>query len=92
LLVRFVRWRQTSLVITSFRLFEDHGVVSRGGVEVRLSHIERVDVVRSLFRRLLGTGLLEVTVWGEEDALILGDVRKPEVLGRILNRRIRPPR
>jgi uncharacterized membrane protein YdbT with pleckstrin-like domain len=90
LVVRFVRWRTTGLVITSFRLVERHGVMSRRGAEIRLSQIQRVDVVQSLFRRMVGTGQLEVTAWGEEDILTIGDVRKPMVLQRIINRRIPP--
>ena len=91
LVARLVRWRRTSLVITTFRLIERHGVMSRRGTEIRLSHIERVDVVQSLFRRMVGTGQLEVTAWGEEDILVVSDVRKPVVLQRIVSRRILPP-
>ena len=90
LVVRFLRWRASSLVVTSFRVVERSGVVSRGQVEIRLSAIELVEVEQSLVRRMLGTGALRFTVRGEEGVRVIGDVRKPVILQRIINRR-RPP-
>lgn len=90
LVLRFLRWRACSLVVTSFRIVERSGVVSRDQREIRLSSVEQVEVGQSLVRRLLGTGELRFTLRGEEGAVVIGDVRKPVVLQRIINRR-RPP-
>ena len=90
LFARFLRWRASSLVVTSFRVVERSGVVSRGQVEIRLSAIELVEVEQSFLRRLLGTGSLRFTLRGAGEVRVIGDVRKPAILQRIINRR-RPP-
>jgi uncharacterized membrane protein YdbT with pleckstrin-like domain len=90
LVARFLRWRATSLVVTSIRVVERWGVVSRHQSELRLSDIELVDVRQTLIRRLLGTGELRFRVHDEDEIRIVGDVRKPVILQRIINRR-RPP-
>lgn len=91
LVARFIRWRRSSVVVTSHRIIEEHGVMTRSGWEVHLDHIERVEVVQSMLRRMLGTGRLEVTTWGDAGVLVLEDVRKPVVLWRVINRRLGPP-
>jgi uncharacterized membrane protein YdbT with pleckstrin-like domain len=90
LVIRFARWRATSLVVTSFRVVECRGVVSKVESEVRLSDIDRVDVVQTPVQRALGTGQLELTLRSDQEVRVIGDVRKPAVLQRIINRR-RPP-
>jgi uncharacterized membrane protein YdbT with pleckstrin-like domain len=90
LLIRFLRWRVTSLVVTSFRVVERFGVWSRRQSEIRLSAIEAVDVRQTLVRRLLGTGDLRFILRDDDQVQVIGDVRKPVILQRIINRR-RPP-
>jgi hypothetical protein len=90
LAVRVVRWQTTSLVLTSFRLIECWGTLSRRQWEVRLSRIEGVTVVQSLLRRVIGTGRLEVVTWPEGEIRWIDDVRKPVVLQRVITRRLRP--
>jgi uncharacterized membrane protein YdbT with pleckstrin-like domain len=99
LAVRGARWWRTGLFVTTLRLVGHWGVLVEHEWELRLCDIEAVTVVRSAFRRLAGTGRLELTLVadeadeadGEEDVRVLDDVRKPEVLARILARRIGPP-
>jgi uncharacterized membrane protein YdbT with pleckstrin-like domain len=90
LILRFVRWRMTSLVLTSFRLVERHGVASSRTTEIWLSEVEAVDARQSVFRRMLGTGELEVTLYGDDDIRIFRDVRKPVILRRVIARRLTP--
>ena len=90
LAVRVVRWRTTSLVLTSMRIVEQWGTVSRRQVETRLAVIEGVTVVQSLFRRLLGTGRIELEIWGGAEIHYLDDVRKPVILRRVIVRRLPP--
>ena len=90
LVFRFVRWRATALVVTSLRVVECRGVVSRLEWEVDLADIERVDALQTVVRRMLGTGELEFTLRPEGEIQVLKDVRKPAVLQRVINRR-RPP-
>jgi uncharacterized membrane protein YdbT with pleckstrin-like domain len=88
LILRFIRWRMTSLVVTTFRLVERHGVASSRTTEIWLSNVEAVDARQSLFRRMLGTGDLEVTLHGDDDIRIFRDVRKPVILRRVIARRL----
>jgi uncharacterized membrane protein YdbT with pleckstrin-like domain len=90
LILRFIRWRMTSLVLTSFRLVERYGVASSRTTEIWLSNVAAVEAHQSLFRRMLGTGELEVTVYGEIDIRIFRDVRKPVILQRVIARRLTP--
>jgi hypothetical protein len=93
LAVRVVRWRTTGLVLTPLRIVEYWGVVSRREWEIRLSRIESTRVVQSPFRRLVGTGRLELVYWVEDEDEVrwIEDVRKPVILQRIVNRRMVPP-
>jgi uncharacterized membrane protein YdbT with pleckstrin-like domain len=91
LVIRFIRWRMAGLVVTSFRIVERHGVFRSSTSEIWLSSIEAVDTVQSVFRRMVGTGELEVTIYGEDDLQVFGDVRKPAILQRIIARRLTPP-
>jgi uncharacterized membrane protein YdbT with pleckstrin-like domain len=90
LVVRMVRWRTTSLVLTSHRLIEQWGVGSRHQAEEMLFRIASVVAVQSLFRRLIGTGRLELEIVGEDEIRWIDDVRKPVILQRVINRRLRP--
>ncbi len=91
LAVRSLRWWGTGLTLTSVRLVERWGVVTVRRTEVPLSRIEQVLVVQSLARRLAGTGRLELVIRGEDLVHGIDDVRRPEVLQRIITRRLGPP-
>jgi hypothetical protein len=89
--VRVARWRLRRLLVTSQRILELRGMGRRRPAEVGLAEVERVDVVASLPRRLVGAGSLVLVLWGDDVVRILEDVRRPEVLARIITRRL-PPR
>ncbi|MDA8058358.1 MAG: hypothetical protein M0032_10390 [Actinomycetota bacterium] len=88
LAVRVVRWRLRHLVVTSERIIELRGVGRHRPAEVGLGEIERVDAVVSLPRRLVGAGSLVLVLWGDDVARVLEDVRHPEVLARVISRRL----
>jgi hypothetical protein len=91
LATRVVRWRTTSLVLTSFRIIEQWGMLSWQQSETGLSEIQSVTAVQSLGRRLIGTGQLELEIHGFDELRVIDDVRKPVILRRVINRRLRPP-
>ncbi len=91
LAVRAVRWRTTSLILTSARVVEQWGVLSRHQAETRLDEIESVTAVQSLARRVVGTGQLELQVRGFDEVRVIDDVRKPAVFRRVISRRLLPP-
>ncbi len=90
LAVRTIRWWTTSLVLTSVRLVEQWGVATRQYAETPLAYVVSVRAVQSLFRRVLGTGHLELEIRGEDRIRRIDDVRKPVVLQRVITRRLQP--
>jgi uncharacterized membrane protein YdbT with pleckstrin-like domain len=86
LVVRFVRWRMTSLILTNVRVIERYGVISRRGAQILLADINRVEARQSLPRKVVGTGRLFIEV-GDGGVYQFGDVRKPVALQRVIIRR-----
>jgi uncharacterized membrane protein YdbT with pleckstrin-like domain len=91
LAVRTVRWRRTTVVLTSLRIIERWGVVSRRQVDTAWAHIDSVTVVQSVVGRIIGSGRLELEVRDDDDLRWIADVRKPDVVARVIQRRLRPP-
>lgn len=91
LAVRVVRWRTSSLIVTSMRIVGCWGALSRRQWEIGLPHIEYVVAIQSPMRRLVGTGRLELGLWGDDEARWIDDVRKPVILQRVIDRRLGPP-
>jgi membrane protein YdbS with pleckstrin-like domain len=54
------RWDRTHVVVTSEKLFVEHGIVRRSSAAVRLRTIETVELEQTLPGRLLGYGTLSV--------------------------------
>jgi hypothetical protein len=54
------RWDRTHLVVTSEKLFVEHGIVRRSSAGVRLRSVAAVELEQSLTGRLLGYGTLVV--------------------------------
>jgi hypothetical protein len=54
------RWDRTHVVVTSEKLFVEHGIVRRHSAGVRLRAIDAVELEQSLPGRLLGYGTLVV--------------------------------
>ncbi|HEY5110471.1 MAG TPA: PH domain-containing protein [Acidimicrobiales bacterium] len=91
LAARFVRWRRCWLMLTSDRLVDQWGAASGNQIDIPLDSIERVTAVQSPLRRLVGTGAIDVAVWGQGVLHRVEDARKPAVLVRIITRRLGPP-
>jgi Bacterial PH domain len=92
LAVRTARWLTSSLVLTSVRLVEQWGVLSPRYAETPLAYVVSVLAVQSLWRRILGTGHLELEIRGEDQIRRIDDVRKPVILQRVITRRLEPHR
>jgi len=90
LAVRAVRWWTSRLILTSFRLIEQSGVLTSRTAATPLADIASIVVVQSLVRRVLGTGRLELELFGEGGIRWIDDVRKPVILQRVITRRLRP--
>jgi len=88
---RVVRWRRCWLMLTSYRLVDQWGAAAGSQVDIPLDSIERVTAVHTPLRRLLGTGSIDVAVWGQGMLHRVEDARKPVVLVRVITRRLGPP-
>jgi uncharacterized membrane protein YdbT with pleckstrin-like domain len=90
LAVRVVRWRNTRVVLTSMRIIELWGVLSRQQAETMLAHVASVTVVQTMVGRIIGSGRIELEVRGDGAPRWLADVRKPAVVRRVIHRRLQP--
>jgi len=91
LAVRVVRWRRAWLMVTSLRIVDQWGAASGNQIDIPLESVERVVVHQSLVRRTFGTGSIDVAVWEQGILHRIEDVRHPDVLARIVTRRLVPP-
>ncbi len=91
LAVRFVRWRRSWLMVTSYRIVDQWGAASANRMEIPLDSVDRLVVHQSVVRRILGTGSIDVVVWDRGVLHRIEDARKPAVLARIVTRRLGPP-
>ena len=91
LAVRFVRWRRSWLMLTSFRIVDQWGAAKGNQIEIPLEWVEQVVVDQGLVRRMVGTGSIDVVVWDQGVLHRIEDARKPEVLARVITRRLGPP-
>ena len=60
LAIRVVRWRTTRLLLTYARIIEQWGVLVEARAVDRTGRHRHVAVVRSLLRRVVGTGRIEL--------------------------------
>ncbi len=88
---RVVRWRRSWLLVTSHRVVDQWGAATGNQIDIPLDSIERVTVVQSPLRRILGTGSIDVAVWGQGVLHRIEDARKPAVLVRVITRRLGLP-
>ncbi len=88
LLGRVIRWRSYILALTTTRVVLRHGVFDRDVVQLRLQRITEINLSQKLWERPLGTGRLIIDVQGEDDSLIIPDVRKPNIVQRVINAQI----
>lgn len=91
LAVRFVRWRRSWLMLTSYRIVDQWGAARGNQVDIPLDSIDRVVVDQGLLHRVLGSGALDIVVWDQGVLHRVEDARKPAVLARVITRRLGPP-
>jgi uncharacterized membrane protein YdbT with pleckstrin-like domain len=83
LLVRYVRWRTTSFVLTNHRVVHRTGVVAKTGREIPLDHINDISYHQTIFDRIIGAGDLRIESAGERGGQqVFPDLPRP---GRIQN-------
>ena len=86
--VRLARWLGSSLVVTTRRIVLRQGVFTRDLIQVRLPRIAEVHSRQDLWQRVLLTGRLVIGLVDDERPLVVHDVRRPQVLQRVINRQL----
>lgn len=84
LLVGYLRWRSTSLVITTDRLVLRRGVLGRHGREIPLARLADVGFDQSPWQRLLGYGSLLVQTMGASAPDAIERVARPAAIQRLV--------
>jgi uncharacterized membrane protein YdbT with pleckstrin-like domain len=82
LLVRYVRWATTSLVLTNHRLVHRTGIMAKSGREIPLDHINDISYRQHFFERLIGAGDVVIESAGRESQEVFEDLPHP---GKIQN-------
>lgn len=76
-LIRYVVWSTTSFVITTDRLINRSGVLTRSGIEIPLERVNTVFFKQTIFERMIGSGDLAIESAGEQGAQMVDNIRKP---------------
>jgi uncharacterized membrane protein YdbT with pleckstrin-like domain len=90
-MARFVRWRTTNLVVTSYRIIYRTGVMHRVGREIPIDRVQDVTFEQHLFERLIGVGILTIESAGDHGSDTIPDVAHPAAVQGIMNRARRTP-
>src|SRR5579863_14842 len=85
---RFLKWRSTSLVVTSMRVIYRSGVLRRTGREIPISSVQNVEYKQSLLERLMRKGRVAVESAGAHGEEPFIDIPHPNVVQGLINRAI----
>ena len=88
LAVRVVRWRRTTLVVTTQRIVQRSGVLARRGIDVRLDRVNEISYHQSIGGRLVGEGRVVVELGGERGIVAIDHVNRPAALAGLLHEQI----
>jgi uncharacterized membrane protein YdbT with pleckstrin-like domain len=77
LVARYLRWRSTSLIVTTDRLIRRNGIVSRRGREIPLTHLADISYRQSLFDRVIGAGDLILESAGRDSEEVFSTIPRP---------------
>lgn len=84
--IHVLRWRSTSLAVTTARVVFRAGVLRRVGREIPIESVQDVSFTQGLFERIAGAGSVTVESAGERGALPFVDVPRPERFQDLVNR------
>jgi uncharacterized membrane protein YdbT with pleckstrin-like domain len=77
LFVRYLKWATTNFVLTTDRLIDRSGVLSKHGHEIPLERVNDISVNQSLFERIIGAGDVMIESGGERGQQLFSDLPKP---------------
>ena len=85
---RVLRWRTTTLVITTARVARRAGVVARRGLDIRLERINEISYHQTILGRVIGVGELLLEVGGETGVVVFDHVRRPAAVAGVVHEQI----
>lgn len=88
LVARLVRWFATNLVVTTTRIVQRSGVLSRNGFELRLERINQLSYHQTLVGRIFRTGELLVEMGGETGVVVFDHVPRPAAVQSVITEQI----
>jgi uncharacterized membrane protein YdbT with pleckstrin-like domain len=88
LVIRYLRWITTNVVVTSNRLIFRQGVLAKSGVEIPLERVNNVNFSQSVFERLLGAGDLLIESGGEDGQQRFTDIRHPDRIQNLIHAQV----
>ena len=71
-LTAYIRYKTTELAVTNKRVIAKFGFISRHTIEMNISKVESIQVVQSVFGRILNFGTLIIAGTGSQQAPIPG--------------------
>lgn len=94
LIGRYLRWATTRLIVTTSRIIERRGIVSRSGREIPLTALTDVGYHQSIFERMIGAGDVILESAGRDSQEVFPDLPHPAAIHNEiyaqLNRRATP--
>ena len=85
---RLVRWFATNLVVTTTRIVQRSGVLSRNGFELRLERINQLSYHQTLVGRMFRTGELLVEMGGDTGVVVFDHVPRPAAVQSVITEQI----
>jgi membrane protein YdbS with pleckstrin-like domain len=82
---RAVRWRSTSVTVTTNRIVERWGVFSRRADEVRLDAVNQISYHQGVLQRLVRVGTVFIEVPGRSGVNVYRCLPRPDVVQRIIS-------
>ncbi|GAB2468805.1 PH domain-containing protein [Xylanimonas ulmi] len=80
----WLRWRTTSYAVTTQRVAERRGIVTRVGRDIPLYRINDISIEKDLVDRLLGCGTLVIADATEKPGMVLHDVPRVDAVHRTI--------
>jgi len=77
LVARYAKWRSTRFILTTSRLIERRGLLSRNAREIPLVGLTDISCRQSLFERMIGAGCLLVESAGKDSPEAFPDIPRP---------------
>jgi membrane protein YdbS with pleckstrin-like domain len=84
LVVRYLRWVTTRLMVTNSRIIDQRGIVARSGREIPLSALTDIGYRQSIFERIIGAGNVLIESAGRDSQESFRDLPNPELIHNVI--------